>query len=216
MGWERYRDGLIDDASLGFGGSALGPQFVLAGALGGSRGDRMSLHFLDNTDPDGIDRVLDELGDPGIDPDDRDLQVGRHGRNAQRDARGEAPPTRFAGWDFRPARRGDHRARQQARPLRRGARIFSPFPDVGLGRRPHLGNRRGRSAAGRTPGIDIDGCSTARPHGRADPRRDAAANPAALLALAWHHAGDGRGARTWSSCRTRIAWPCSAATCSNS
>ncbi len=44
---------------VGIGGSALGPQFV-ADALGKgeSGGDRMKPFFFDNTDPDGIDRVL--------------------------------------------------------------------------------------------------------------------------------------------------------------
>jgi len=47
---------------IGIGGSALGPQFV-AHALGSSTTDRMRIHFLDNTDPDGIDRVLADLND---------------------------------------------------------------------------------------------------------------------------------------------------------
>ncbi len=42
---------------IGIGGSALGPQFV-SHALGGPRKDRLSVAFLDNTDPDGIDYVL--------------------------------------------------------------------------------------------------------------------------------------------------------------
>ena len=44
---------------IGIGGSALGPQFV-ADALGSPR-DRLRLHFIDNTDPDGFDRVLGAL-----------------------------------------------------------------------------------------------------------------------------------------------------------
>lgn len=45
---------------IGIGGSALGPQFV-AEALGQLGEDRMKPHFFDNTDPDGIDRVLAHL-----------------------------------------------------------------------------------------------------------------------------------------------------------
>lgn len=45
---------------IGIGGSALGPQFV-ADALS-STNDRMKSHFLDNTDPDGMDRIFAELG----------------------------------------------------------------------------------------------------------------------------------------------------------
>ena len=44
---------------VGIGGSALGPQFI-ADALG-SVNDPIRLHFLDNTDPDGIDRVFETL-----------------------------------------------------------------------------------------------------------------------------------------------------------
>lgn len=43
--------------SIGIGGSALGPMF-LADALGHAKRDRMRLHFFDNTDPDGMERVL--------------------------------------------------------------------------------------------------------------------------------------------------------------
>ena len=54
---ERFRHVLV----IGIGGSALGPQLV-ADALGGVA-DRMRPHFLDNTDPDGFDRVLGGLGE---------------------------------------------------------------------------------------------------------------------------------------------------------
>jgi glucose-6-phosphate isomerase len=45
---------------IGIGGSALGPQFV-ADALG-SAADPMDIYFLDNTDPDGFDRVFARIG----------------------------------------------------------------------------------------------------------------------------------------------------------
>ena len=51
----RYTDVLL----IGIGGSALGPQF-LSDALG-TADDRMRLHFFDNTDPQGMDRVLGAL-----------------------------------------------------------------------------------------------------------------------------------------------------------
>jgi glucose-6-phosphate isomerase len=44
---------------IGIGGSALGPQF-LSDALGTNK-DPMRLHFFDNTDPDGFDRILEKL-----------------------------------------------------------------------------------------------------------------------------------------------------------
>jgi len=46
---------------IGIGGSALGPQLV-SHALGHPGSDRMKVHFFDNTDPDGMDLVLAEIG----------------------------------------------------------------------------------------------------------------------------------------------------------
>ena len=46
---------------IGIGGSALGPQLV-ADCLGGPDSP-MTLHFFDNTDPDGFDRVLAGIGE---------------------------------------------------------------------------------------------------------------------------------------------------------
>ncbi len=46
---------------IGIGGSALGPQFV-ANALTGLRRDKLSPFFFDNTDPDGMDKVLARIG----------------------------------------------------------------------------------------------------------------------------------------------------------
>jgi len=46
---------------IGIGGSALGPQFV-AQALGDPRTDKLKPCFFDNTDPDGMDRVLATIG----------------------------------------------------------------------------------------------------------------------------------------------------------
>lgn len=51
-----FQHGLL----IGIGGSALGPQFV-AHALGHPKTDRIQFHFFDNTDPDGMDRVLAAL-----------------------------------------------------------------------------------------------------------------------------------------------------------
>lgn len=44
---------------IGIGGSSLGPRFV-SDALGGAK-DKLKLFFIDNTDPDGIDKVLSLL-----------------------------------------------------------------------------------------------------------------------------------------------------------
>src|SRR5688572_25621536 len=45
---------------IGIGGSALGPQFVF-NALGHPKTDKLKLFFFDNTDPDGMDKVLAQL-----------------------------------------------------------------------------------------------------------------------------------------------------------
>jgi glucose-6-phosphate isomerase len=45
---------------IGIGGSALGPQFVSAALE--SPSDPMDIFFLDNTDPEGFDRVFDRIG----------------------------------------------------------------------------------------------------------------------------------------------------------
>ena len=45
---------------VGIGGSALGPQFV-ANALSHAKTDKLHPYFFDNTDPDGIDKVLAQL-----------------------------------------------------------------------------------------------------------------------------------------------------------
>ncbi len=50
-----------DILSIGIGGSALGPQFV-AEALA-PEVPPLQIHFIDNTDPVGIDRILSHLGD---------------------------------------------------------------------------------------------------------------------------------------------------------
>jgi glucose-6-phosphate isomerase len=47
---------------IGIGGSALGPQFV-SHALRDPAKDKLRLFTFDNTDPDGMDRVLTEIGD---------------------------------------------------------------------------------------------------------------------------------------------------------
>jgi len=47
---------------VGIGGSALGPQFV-TNALSWPGRDKMSVSFFDNTDPDGMERTLERIGE---------------------------------------------------------------------------------------------------------------------------------------------------------
>lgn len=54
---KRFRKLLL----IGIGGSALGPQFV-ADALGG-KNDLLQTFFMDNTDPDGMERIFQQIDD---------------------------------------------------------------------------------------------------------------------------------------------------------
>ena len=47
---------------IGIGGSALGPQ-LLSQSLAKPSSDKMELFFADNTDPDGIDTIIQQIGD---------------------------------------------------------------------------------------------------------------------------------------------------------
>ena len=68
---------------VGIGGSALGPQFV-ANALGDPRSDKLKPFFFDNTDPDGMNRVLATIGaELNRTPDDCDFQIRGHKGNPQ-------------------------------------------------------------------------------------------------------------------------------------
>lgn len=179
---------------VGIGGSALGPQFV-AEALGTSA-DKMRPFFFDNTDPDGMDRVLAAIG-AGL-AETLTIVVSKSGgtketRNGMLEA---AHAYAQAGLDF-----GRHAAAvtgegseldryaQNGKWLRR----FPMWDWVG-GRTSEL------AAVGLLParlqGIDIDAVlGGARDTDVVTRIPDVAKNPAALLALMWYHAGGGRGAK---------------------
>jgi glucose-6-phosphate isomerase len=180
---------------VGIGGSALGPQFV-AHALGHPRRDRMGLHFFDNTDPDGMDAVLAELdGQLG-----RTLTVvisksggtveTRNGMLEAQKAYGDA------GLSF---------ARHAVAVTGSGSTLDKVAVAEGwIARFPMwdwVGGRTSETGpVGLLPavlqGIDIDALLAGA--GAMDaltriPERDR--NPAALLALSWHFATDGVGAK---------------------
>jgi glucose-6-phosphate isomerase len=177
---------------VGIGGSALGPQFVTR-ALGGV-GDRLTTHFFDNTDPDGMDLVLERIGQRLS----RTLVVvisksggTKETRNGMLEA--QAAFTR-AGLAFAPhfvAVTGvgselDGVATKQGWLAR-----FPMFDWIG-GRTSEL------SAVGLLPaalaGYDIDALlEGARLADAATRVPDVRKNPAALLAATWFHAGGGKG-----------------------
>ncbi|MEK6674987.1 MAG: glucose-6-phosphate isomerase [Planctomycetota bacterium] len=179
---------------VGIGGSALGPQFV-SDALGTDE-DPMIVRFIDNTDPEGIDRVLAELDE--LLPQTLTIVVSKSGttietRNGMLEV---AAAYKKAGLNF-----GKHAiavtcegsSLQHIAVAEKWLHVFPMWDWVG-GRTSVL------SAAGLLPlalqGIDIDALlSGARGCDIATRLNDIRKNPAAMMSLIWHQAGDGHGRR---------------------
>lgn len=179
--------------SIGIGGSALGPMFV-SDALGSARSQFPRVTYVDNTDPDGIARVLEAhdehlhetlcivMSKSGGTPETRNgmLVVGEAFR-----AQGLSFPAHAVAITM-PGSKLDQLATQDGWLAR-----FPMFDWIG-GRTSEL------SAVGLLPaaleGIDIDSMlEGAALCDEATRQHDVASNPAALLAIAWHHATSGRG-----------------------
>lgn len=180
---------------IGIGGSALGPQMV-AHALGDPRYDRLRPWFFDNTDPDGMERVLGQLG-PEL---GRTLCVVISKSGGTRETANGMYRAQVAY-----AHRGLRFARHAVAITQRGSRLDREAEECGwLARFPMwdwVGGRTSEtSAVGLLPaalqGINIDtllyGARSCDVITRSD---NVTSNPAAALALAWHFAGDGRGAK---------------------
>ncbi len=181
-----------DLLAIGIGGSALGPQFV-AQALA-SNFPPLNIHFIDNSDPDGIDRVLKRLKEKlkstlvittsksGGTPEPRNGL-------AETKAAFASQGLNFAGHAVAVTMPGS-KLSQQAQ-AENWLQAF-PMQDWVGGRTSEL------SAVGLLPaalqGIDIqamlDGAKTMDEATRSN---DVRQNPAALLAMAWYYAGDGQG-----------------------
>jgi glucose-6-phosphate isomerase len=187
---ERFRRLLV----IGIGGSALGPQLV-ADALSGP-GDRLQPHFLDNTDADGFDRVLGRLGRAL--GETLAIVISKSGgtpetRNGMLEAKAACAAN---GVDF---------ARVAVAITQEGSALDRQAREQGfLERFPMWDWVGGRtsvtSAVGLLPaalqGIDVGAfLDGARAMDELTRRPELRRNPAALLALAWHAAGDGRGAK---------------------
>jgi glucose-6-phosphate isomerase len=189
----RFKDLLV----IGIGGSALGPQFV-SHALGrpGGRRDKMRVSFFDNTDPDGMDYTLTELGS-------RIKQtlvvvISKSGGTAEtRNGMLEAAAVfKAAGLDYPKhyvAVTGAGSKLDQTA-IKEGWLARFPMWDWVGGRTSEL------CAVGLLPaalqGIKIDqllaGAAAMDEVTRKPSLRD---NPAALMALMWYWATDGRGAK---------------------
>jgi glucose-6-phosphate isomerase len=186
----RFRHLLV----IGIGGSALGPQLV-ADALGGPA-DPLTPHFLDNTDPDGFDRVLGGLGDALAET--LAIVISKSGGTAEtRNGMLEATAAwRGRGLDF---------GTQAVAVTREGSALDQHSREHGfIDRFPMwdwVGGRTSEtSAVGLLPaalqGLDVrallDGAAAMD---EATRRHDTRSNPAALLAWAWYAAGEGRGSK---------------------
>lgn len=180
---------------IGIGGSALGPQLV-SHALGNPRKDELGVFFFDNTDPDGIDYVLaslrNQLAKTLV------VVISKSGGTAEtRNGMLEAIAAfKAANLDYPKhfvAITGVGSKLDQTAQKENWLARFAMWDWVG-GRTSEL------SAVGLLPaalqGIDIqamlDGAA-AMDHVTRNPVT--AQNPAALLALMWHFATDGRGAK---------------------
>ncbi len=177
---------------IGVGGSALGPQF-LSHALGTS-GSPMKTSFFDNTDPEGMKRVLDEIGSE-LD-ETLTIVISKSGstietRNgmleakAAYDSRG-LPFAKSAVAITEADSKLDRLAQEDGWLVR-----FPMWEWVG-------GRTSVTSAVGLLPaalqGIDIDDfLEGARLCDEVTRKKDTLTNPAALLALMWFHAVRGHG-----------------------
>ncbi|HJV35720.1 glucose-6-phosphate isomerase [Geomonas sp.] len=177
---------------IGIGGSALGPQFV-ADSLGGCA-DRMHTYFFDNTDPDGMDRVLAQLGNSL--QQTLVLVISKSG--GTKETRNGMLETREA---FTRAGLKFHSHAVAVTGV--GSELDRTASQEGwLARFPMWDWVGGRtsvtSAVGLLPaalqGIDIDLLlDGARLCDQSTRAKNTAANPAALLALSWFHATKGKG-----------------------
>jgi glucose-6-phosphate isomerase len=177
---------------IGIGGSALGPEFVHA-ALGGAS-DRMKVHFFDNTDPDGMDRVLGRL-DGQLDNTLTCVISKSGGTKETRNGMLEAQAAyEKAGLDF-----GKHAvavtgAGSELDRVAESKGFLARFPmwDWVGGRTSEL------SAVGLLPaalqGINIGAMlEGARACDAVTRVHDTRKNPAAMMALCWYWSGHGKG-----------------------
>ncbi len=180
---------------IGIGGSALGPQFVNH-ALGQPASDKMAVHFFDNTDPDGMDFVLGQIGEKL--PETLAVVISKSGGTAEtRNGMLEASAA-FKSVGLNPAEHfvavtGDGSKLDQVATAEGWLARFPMWDWVG-GRTSEL------CAVGLLPaalqGIDIDAVlDGAAAMDEVTRKTTTTENPAALLALAWHFATDGKGSK---------------------
>jgi glucose-6-phosphate isomerase len=180
---------------IGIGGSALGPQFV-ASALGQPGRDKMSVSFFDNTDPDGMDKVLAQLD--GKLAQTLSVVISKSGgtketRNGMLEAKAayERAGLKFEGHAV--AVTGFDSELDRVAKAGSWLRRFPMWDWVG-GRTSEL------SAVGLLPaalqGINVDDMlAGARACDEVTRQPKTSANPAAQLALLWFYSGNGKGTK---------------------
>ena len=178
---------------VGIGGSALGPQLV-ADALGAEA--QLDISFLDNTDPVGIARALDDLG--GGLATTLVIVTSKSGGT---------PETRNGMLEVEAAftARGHDFAKQAVAVTGVGSKLDRHAEEGGWLRRFRMhdwvgGRTSVMSTVGLLPaalqGVDVDAfLEGAALMDQQTRNPEAKHNAAMLLALMWHHAGGGRGAR---------------------
>ena len=171
-----------------------GPMFV-ADALGEPSSDRMKMHFIDNTDPDGIARMLETL--KGLLPETLVIVTSKSGGTP--DTRNGmvvvADAYREAHLNFARHAVAVHAGRIASRQAGGLGRLAGAHSDVRLDWRAHQRAFRSgtasRGAAGNRHRLEcLRARLTATPLRACTKRRR---NPAALMALMWYVATDGKG-----------------------
>jgi glucose-6-phosphate isomerase len=176
---------------VGIGGSALGPQFI-ADALG-TTADAMRIHFLDNTDPDGFDKVFEQIERLNT---TLTVVISKSGgtketRNGMLEAQARYRRADLHFSKHAVAVTGDGSELDKVAKSEGWLKRFPMWDWVG-------GRTSVMSAVGLMPmalqGLDVEsflkGAAAMDVKTRVD---DAKTNAAMLLALMWHFAGNGRG-----------------------
>jgi glucose-6-phosphate isomerase len=178
---------------IGIGGSALGPQFV-SQALGSAKSDKLKVFFFDNTDPDGMSQVMENL----------DGELGQT-ISVVISKSGSTPETRNGMVEAKAAyeKAGLNFGKHAVAVTGRGSQLDKvAIEDGWLDRFPMWDWVGGRTselcAVGLLPaalqGLDIQGMlKGAAAMDVVTRSKKVSDNPSALLALMWHYCTNGKG-----------------------